>query len=293
MDDPAQRARMRALGYSEEPFYRGEASGRAPEAYNDAFFSRDPGTAKGFATRGGGGPREFRLNLQNTFSDWGRLNAGRLADIVRAATETGDHKLAASLVDAVAPGKEPEWFFEFAKRNPDVTVAESGGARLLRHAIERGSRAPDALFKSAGFNAIDVGTDVRKLSGEGIRLKDAAFDPARAGSRNIRAGWLLPLAVGGLAYDAASTGAEAAGLDEDAASNRGLVAGGIAGGLTAAAPYVARAAGRVMAPVAAVMSPFETGQARANATMNMLDAFGWHGWPSGTNPPGRNPAIPR
>ncbi len=53
----------------------------------------------------------------------------------------------------------------------------------------------------AGFDAIDTGRDVRKLTGSGIRHRDAAFDPERAAERNIFYGlgaasalpWMLPV----------------------------------------------------------------------------------------------------
>ena len=43
------------------------------------------------------------------------------------------------------------------------------------------------VFLGAGFDALDSGRDVRKLTGRGIRLNDAAFDPARRRSQNISA----------------------------------------------------------------------------------------------------------
>jgi len=74
--------------------------------------------------------------------------------------------------------------------------------------------------------------------------------PRRAGRMPRVGGAVIPLAMGGLAYDAASSEAEAAGLDPSEARNRGLVAGGVAGGTTATVPYAINKLSRY-APVAA------------------------------------------
>jgi hypothetical protein len=56
-------------------------------------------------------------------------------------------------------------------------------------------------------------------------------------SNGGKSGLLLPLAAGGIAYDAASVDAEAAGLSPEDARQRGMVSGVAAGGATAAIPY--------------------------------------------------------
>ena len=71
-----------------------------------------------------------------------------------------------------------------ARSNPDAVV--TNGAAFVRQAIER-SRAPEKIFKRAGFDALDSGRDVRKLTGDGIRQVSAEFDPAKARSRNTLA----------------------------------------------------------------------------------------------------------
>ncbi|WP_454917433.1 hypothetical protein [Xanthobacter sediminis] len=55
MDEASRMARARDLGYSDEPFYRGEASGRAPVEFPERvnYFSRDKEYSTGFAQRGG------------------------------------------------------------------------------------------------------------------------------------------------------------------------------------------------------------------------------------------------
>ncbi len=188
------------MGMSTTPFYRGGVVPASRE-YGGAHFSRDREYAEKFSRQGAGlGPergatnkelREFRLDLSKTFADQAPVDAATYARLVVAA----EPKLAAELVDMIAPGKNPAWFKEFARRNPDMMVSDNGA--LVRQAIEVSSRNPIALFKRAGFDALDSGRDVRKLTGDGIRLKEAAFDPARRSSRDIMASLMLGLPVAG------------------------------------------------------------------------------------------------
>jgi hypothetical protein len=189
MDEASRMARAKELGYSETPFYRGEATGNLPSEYpSGAHYSRDQSYAAGFAQAGGKAePREFRLDLRNTFNDKADLSAQQYSRLVAAADPT----LAGNLVDMVAPGKSVEWFHEFAKRNPDFAVTSGGGSAMMRHVIEKNAKDALGVFRDAGFNAIDSGRDVRTLTGFGQRLKDAAFDPAKARLRDIT-GPLLP-----------------------------------------------------------------------------------------------------
>jgi len=188
MDEASRLTRSRQMGYSDEPFYRGEASGNLRDQYDTAFFSRDPQYAQGFAEKGGqDSAREFRLNLTNTFSDGGALTAAKYGSLVEAAAKN-DPALAKELAESIAPGKGVDWIIGFSKANPDFVVVEPGAAAFVRQAIETNSSDPVGLFRSAGFNAIDSGRDVRKLTGEGIRLKGARFDPSKASSRDIMAG---------------------------------------------------------------------------------------------------------
>ena len=81
----------------------------------------------------------------------------------------------------------------YTRANPTQVVAREAGH--VRPAI-RHSQYPERVFRGAGFNALDFGTDVNMLTDFGIRLKDAAFDPARARSRNISASLFgVPTAV--------------------------------------------------------------------------------------------------
>ena len=159
------------------------------------FFSREPETAKGFATRGGQeAPCEFRLNLGNTFDRNGTVSAAHYARIVETLAQENP-KYAHEMVNMIAPGQDAKWFAEFARRNPDMAVAEIGAH--VDQALDYGNLSSTrSLLKRAGFDAIDYGRDVEKLTGDGIRLAHALFDPAKAKSHDIMAGVAVPAAFG-------------------------------------------------------------------------------------------------
>lgn len=212
MDEASRMARSRAMGNSPDPFYRGEATGRSPDEYpGGGFFSRDEDYASGFAARGGAAePREFRLNLQNAWRDTDELSADMLGRLVKGLRAVGDEKMAAELVEDVAPGKSVDWFVKFAEANPAYVVGERGQPALIRHAVENSAKTGyQQVFQAAGFDAIDTGRDVQKLGGQGIRLKSAAFDPALADRRNINFG-IGAAGVGAGLLGSADDGAEAA-----------------------------------------------------------------------------------
>jgi hypothetical protein len=185
MDEASRLARAKAMGYADERFYRGEATGKLPNMYESgAHFSRDRDYASGFARRGGQQePREFRLNLEKTFRDYAPVTAEQYGRLVESALKR-EPALASSMVEAVAPGKGVDWFIGFAKARPDFTVAKSGS--LVRPMVEQSSD-PIGIFKDAGFDALDSGRDVLKLGAEGIRLSTARFDPAKWLDPNIKA----------------------------------------------------------------------------------------------------------
>jgi hypothetical protein len=68
----------------------------------------------------------------------------------------------------------------------------------VRYVIEQNARKPETLFIRAGYDALDSGRDVLKLTGKGIRSKDAKFDPAKAKQTNIMASLGAILAAGGI-----------------------------------------------------------------------------------------------
>lgn len=187
-DLASRMERARKLGYAEEPFYRGEKNGSAPTEYpKGGYFARDKETADGFAREGGQTEsREFRLRLDKAFRVQEPVTASRYGRLVAAAAKT-DPPLAHQLAETIAPGKGVEWLLGFTKAHPDHVFMDNGES--VRAAIMNSSRAPEHIFRQAGFDALDSGTGhVRKLSGGGIRLKDAAFDPRRARARNVLAG---------------------------------------------------------------------------------------------------------
>ena len=186
MDAESVASRQVAMGMDpNEPFWRGDASGRLPNQYKaGAFFSRDPEYARGFANRGGhDDPREFRLDLRKTFVDYNPVTAGEVSRLIEAA-EKVDPPLAAKIT---ALWDLPvDRFKASAARNPGQVVLDSGAA--LRAMMENSSKAHQSVFLEAGYDAFDFGRDVLKLRGDGIRLASAKFDPAKAKSQNILAG---------------------------------------------------------------------------------------------------------
>lgn len=198
---PMARARPKgdpaALGYSPERFYRGESGGKMPTAYNETWLSRSKEYADGFARKGGqDDAREFRIKPDDMFVDYNPVDARSFARIIDATTKH-DPKFAAQMVDMLAPGKDAAWFAEFARRNPDMTIADSG-ATVRQQLASR--QMDESVLRTAGYRGIDAGRDVRMLTGDGIRLWNAEFDPAKANSRNIAAS-VAPAAIGAAMYD--------------------------------------------------------------------------------------------
>jgi hypothetical protein len=186
MDRASRSARASAMGYDKTRFYRGDRHGDVPQEFpHVAFFSRDREYSAGFARQGGRrAPEEYRLNLQHALHDFAPVTAEVYARLVAAARHR-DPKLSRDLADLVGPGKSVDWLMEFARRNPNMIVLKTG--RMLRRAIEVGARNSNEVFRRAGFDALDFGTDILKLGGAGIRSKDARFDPKNADSHNIMA----------------------------------------------------------------------------------------------------------
>jgi hypothetical protein len=195
MDDASRVARSKEQGYS-GGFYRGEASGKLPDEYAGGHdFSRDPETAAGFAKRGGqDAPREFMLRFSRPLLTKGSVTLGDWADIVRAADDGAKQRI----VDAAPIGGEwtVERFLRAADANRKVDV---GSGSLLWAALDNGTGDAFGTLRRAGFDAIDSGRDVRMLTGQGIREKSAAFDPAKVESRNIFASLAALLGLGGAA----------------------------------------------------------------------------------------------
>ena len=77
---------------------------------------------------------------------------------------------------------------------PNVPVAVGG---QILQALEMSTRNPVRVLRQAGYDAIDSGRDVRKLTGHGIRSKDAVFDPLTAKDTNIYRSIGIGVGIGG------------------------------------------------------------------------------------------------
>ncbi|MDW6020241.1 hypothetical protein SAZ10_00530 [Mesorhizobium sp. BAC0120] len=89
-------ARSKAMGYAEEPFFRGERTGIFPDEYREAaYFSRDPEYAGKFAKLGGHEePREFRLKMGNTFDFYAKKWSAQQRDDIVGEVAKKDQALA-------------------------------------------------------------------------------------------------------------------------------------------------------------------------------------------------------
>lgn len=205
MDEPARMARADKMNMT-PGFWRGERSGQAPSEYpGGGYFSRDKDYADGFARKGGlPEAREFRLDLRNAYKDYEPLTAAAYSRLVDAVAAQHP-KLAADMVEQLAPGRDAKWLAEFARRFPEQHVTAPGHTALTRRAIEKQAPNPIKVFRDAGYDALDSGRDVRKIAPTGIRHKDAAFDPAKWDSRNIFATIGGAAVVPGLAASASET----------------------------------------------------------------------------------------
>ena len=69
----------------------------------------------------------------------------------------------------IAPGQSPEWFAEFARRNPGMEIAESGAHVRQMPALPK---IDETVMRGTGFRSIDAGRDIRMLTPDGIRRKE-------------------------------------------------------------------------------------------------------------------------
>ena len=112
-------------------------------------------------------------------------------------------KVAQSMVDDILDGISVQEFAEFARQRGGDIVSDSGA--LVRQAIQRNVGDDVSVFTGAGYNAVDSGRDVWHLTGDGIRLSNALFDPTKSASRNLLAGvpgvpFVMPSSQGGELY---------------------------------------------------------------------------------------------
>lgn len=171
-------------------------------------------------------------------------------------------------------------------------AAEARGDPQTVSARPANAPAPDAAREArmAGLRARtakDLRTDARAaglpVSGTKDDLVRRLADAPQAAAKGTKAprgkaGVLFPLIAGGVAYDAASSDAEAAGLDEETQMQRGALAGGAAAagtaGISRLAPYVAdavskspigRAALRAVPVVGGALTAYDLGNYMAQS----------------------------
>ena len=187
MDAASRANRAREMGYADDVFYRGERSGIVPTEFPEgAHFSRKKEIADGFARKGGAtDSTEYRLKLDRVFADYEDLTAAQYSRLIKAAGSVNP-QFARYLADSIAPGQSPGWVRRFAKLYPDTVVVKASHTPAIRRAIQNSGQSY-AIFTRAGFDALDSGRDVWKLTGPGIRQVSAAFDPAKARSHNTLA----------------------------------------------------------------------------------------------------------
>lgn len=200
--DAARMARAKSMGYRDEVFWRGEATGTAPNKYpENVYFSRDKDVSAGHAQRGGAPePREFRLKFDRPFSYADEATLGDYADLIRGAIASGDMDLARKM--GANPPVAGDWNVEkFLKVTSDPKIAGMGldiSKGHLYHELEFvGAANPEAVIRNAGYDAIDTGRDVRMLKKTGIRLASAKFDPKLATSTDINH-TIAPIGAAGL-----------------------------------------------------------------------------------------------
>ncbi len=122
--------------------------------------------------------------------------------------------------------------------NKPAPAGEAPKVDPARLAELRAKRAADLRTeaKAAGLHVSGTKEDLVRRIAEAPPPAQSA--PAKAGrTPRGKAGLLAPFAAGALAYDAATSDAEAAGVDPVDARMRGVTAGAGAAGITAAVPY--------------------------------------------------------
>jgi hypothetical protein len=200
-----RKARADSLGYSDRRYWHGDRhadpSDPLPDHYpSDTYFSTDQEYADGFARLGGrSAAREFRLRIDRPFDldPDERHSLSDVADVLRALRRLDDADAAETIASAFGSEITADRLIGAAQVLPDRPIAAGD---LLHSLIEQNSRfLPNTVLREAGFDAIDTGRDVIKLASDGIRLRSARFDPARADSTNIRHG-LIPIGLGLGAY---------------------------------------------------------------------------------------------
>ncbi|NOY72199.1 MAG: hypothetical protein GXP14_07450 [Gammaproteobacteria bacterium] len=168
MDEASKMERAKEQGYK-RGFYRG---GKPPDEKGlmggQQFYSRDKEYAEGFGEKS---PdfREYMLNIEKPLNWNSAINKADIDDIESYLNKIGDKRLSPYLQDIVATDYE----------------GEISGATLYQLLDNVGIETPEGILKASGFDAIDTGRDVRKITKEGVRDLTAAFDPSKKLDPNV------------------------------------------------------------------------------------------------------------
>ena len=170
-------------GYPNEPFFRRNHKDQRPTEFPEGgrFWRNDKAGWK--ATRRGEEVSEYRLATSKVFDPTSRLTAADMAHIFETVNAIHP-EVAAKMTHDLVPGGGIEKFRAFVKDAPELLGPEGWWMErlLLKHKVD-----PNAILPRAGYDAIDYGTGVQKLTGAGIRSVNAAFNPAMRDSQNIMA----------------------------------------------------------------------------------------------------------
>src|SRR4030067_831176 len=144
---------------------------------------------------------------------------------------------------------------------PEIPKSPTPGtkAHMMQQAGDLGIKGRSSMTKGQLADAIAAA--LQEHGGKRTVAKRVASAAGKTSPAN------LPLVAGGMAYDAATSDAEAAGMTPGEARTRGAV-------------WRGRAWLGAVPPATAALSAFDTGQGRANAQMELMKAFGWRGLPS-------------
>jgi len=193
MGEASRMARAKELGYSDEPFYRGQKD--TPTEGAVAFYSRDPETAAGF-----GKPLEYRLQMNRPLRFGEDVTVQDFYDAAKGVEAVAGPDAARKMLDAVP--LQGDWdlarLANIVEKHGDVKLMPGAALHQMMEIAAGDAVAP---LRAAGFDAIDTGRDVRMLKNFGQRLKEAAFDPDKRDSRKLLAG----IGAGGLAVGLGAT----------------------------------------------------------------------------------------
>ena len=132
----------------------------------------------------GGTVSEYRLDLSKTLDPDRRLSASEVARIIEALN-TVHPNAAADLSNSLLPrGGNVEAFKAFANDAPE-RLGPQGGYLQTRLGLYKVD--PETILSRAGYDAIDLGHGVQKITGAGVRSVNAFFNPTNRDSRNIMA----------------------------------------------------------------------------------------------------------